>query len=284
MIPETFKIWYRSARAKRLSIGLKVGSHFSLTEAERNASQEISVVVAIHDGLEVARRCLHSLEMFGGNAEVVLVDDGSKLEEVGRLLDNYSARNNWKLIRHKSALGHSRASEAGVEVASRPYLCLLNSDTVITPCSWAGVVRAFESDAKIAVSGPSTSHAPEPQYVPRAFYCRHHWSDEQIWSFAEAYVARHGPEPLFDLEMVGGFAFFIRRTVWNGLRGFDKNLPDYGNETELCQRVIRAGFRIVWTKAGYIHHLGNATYGRTLGAVEIRKRCVESRTYISQKA
>jgi O-antigen biosynthesis protein len=284
MIPEWFKACYRAARARTLSIGLRAGGVYSLTDAERRASEEISVVVAVHEGLEVASRCLNSLRLFGGGAEVVVVDDGSKQNEVRRLLDDHCSRNQWKLVRHEAALGHSRASEAGMLVATKPYACLLNSDTVITPCSWLGIVRAFTIDPKIAVSGPSTSHAFGPQCLRQALHCRHYWNDEQVWCFAERYVARNQQESVVDLPMVGGFAFFVRRTVWNEMNGFDKNLPDYGNETEFCRRVIKAGLRVVWSRASYIHHLGSESYGRTLGAAEIRKRCLDSRAYIKKIA
>jgi GT2 family glycosyltransferase len=227
---------------------------------------------------------LNSLEVFGGNSEIIVVDDASKLESTRQVLERAGSRNHWKMIRHGNALGHSRASEAGVLVSTRPYICLLNSDTIVTPHSWLGIVRAFEADAKIAISGPSTSQTVGPQFIPRALHCRHYWSDEEIWCFADKYVTRHGQEPLVDLPMVGGFAFFVRRTVWDKLGGFDRNLPDYGNETEFCRRVIKSGLRIVWSKAGYIHHLGSESYGRTLGTGEIRRRCVESRDYITKTA
>jgi GT2 family glycosyltransferase len=283
MIPEWFREYYRAVRARTLSIGLRTDGSFSLTEAERRASEAISVIVAVHDAPEVTRRCLRSLERFGGHAEVIIVDDGSKLESVKHMVDDFCSRNGWKPVRHHAALGHSRASEAGVLVSTRPYVCLLNSDTVITPRSWLGMLRTFEADSKIAISGPSTSHTFGPQRVTRASHCRHYWSDEQIWCFAEKYVAQNRQEPLRDLPMVGGFAFFVRRTVWDALQGFDKNLPDYGNETEFCQRVIRSGYRIVWSKAGYIHHLGGESYGRTLGFRKIRERCLEADLYIQEK-
>ena len=282
MIPEWFKAYYRAARARTLSIGLRSSGDFSLSEAERQASGTISIIVAVHDAPEVTRRCLNSLEIFGGNSEIIIVDDDSKLESTRNLLAGVCAKNRWKLIRHDKALGHSRASEAGVMVSSRPYVCLLNSDTIVTPHSWLGIVQAFEADGRIAVSGPSTSHTAGPQFVRRALHCRRYWSDEQIWCFAEKYVARHQREPVVDLPMVGGFAFFVRHSVWDELQGFDQNLPDYGNETEFCRRVIKSGRRIVWSKAGYIHHLGSESYGRTLGSKEIRKRCLESREYITK--
>lgn len=283
LIPAQLGSCYRMLRSRLLTIGIRPRGPYVLSDQEKQASLKISVVVAVHDAPEVTNRCLTSLEVFGGEAEIIVVDDGSKLETTQRLLKETCARNHWRLVRNDKARGHSRASEDGVSISTRPYVCLLNSDTIVTSCSWWGLVQAFESDPAIAVCGPSTSHTFGPQVVHRALHCRHDWSNEQIWCFAEKYVARHIQEPVVDLPMVGGFAFFVRRTTWNEIKGFDANLPDYGNEREFCRRIRELNLRVVWSKAAYIHHLGSESYGRTLGRQEIIKRCVESTAYIDNK-
>jgi GT2 family glycosyltransferase len=240
----------------------------------------MSIVVAVHDAPEDTRRCLNSLQVFGGNAEVIIVDDGSRLELVKGMLDDFCSRNGWKLVRNNVALGHSRASEAGVSVSTRPYVCLLNSDTVVTPHSWLGISRAFDDSPQIAVVGPSTSYTPTLQCAWRAYYCCPYWSDGEVWHFAEKYVARHQQEPVVDLPWAGGFAFFVRRAVWDQMGGFDKNLPDYGNELEFCRRLKQCGLRVVWSKASYIHHLGAASYGRVLGFAAISERRQQADSYI----
>lgn len=282
-LPEMLRALYRDSRAWVLSRDLRPSASYFLSPEERSASSAVSVVIAVHDAPVVTARCISSLEKFGGDAEIVVVDDGSKLDAVREMLDVACSRNRWKLIRHSKAAGHSRASEAGVLASERPYICLLNSDTVITPHSWAGLVGAFESSPRIAVAGPSTSHTFGPQQVARACHCRQYWSDEQIWCFAAKHFARHRLEPIVDVEFVGGFAFFIRRATWNELNGFDKSLPDYGNESELCQRVIARGLRIAWSKAAYIHHFGNESYGKTFGFDGIQERCLQARAFIQAK-
>ena len=280
LTPERVKVCYRFLRAWLLSAGLRTGGDFFLSNEERQASGAMSIIVAVHDAPAVTQRCLKSLENFSGKAEVIIVDDGSKLEVVRRMLDDFCPRNGWKLIRHDTALGHSRASEIGAAASTRPYVFLLNSDTVVTPHSWLGISRAFDDSRKIAAAGPSTSYTPTLQHVTRACHCRHYWSDGQIWLFSEKYVAKHRQEPVVDLPTIGGFAFFVRRTVWDELGGFDKNLQDYGNEKEFCRRLIQGGFRVVWTKASYIHHFGSESYGKTLGLATIRERCLKADSYI----
>ena len=280
---EFIKAQYRFIRAWVLTLTLHSRAHFPMSPQERKASSEISVVVAVHDAPEATLRCLQSLQEFAGNAEVIIVDDASSLDDVKKMLEEFCRRNGWKLLKNDKALGHSRSSEMGVSVSIKPYVCLLNSDAIVSPRSWSAIVRAFESSPQIAIVGPSTSYTVGPQAVSRAWHCRRYWSDEQIWCFAEKYCARQKDRSLVDLPFVGGFAFFVRRSAWDALDGFDKNLPDYGNEIEFCQRVKRAGLGIVWSKHSYIHHLGNESYGKSVGLDQIKKRSVQATLYVQKK-
>jgi len=277
-IPESIKRKYRLLRAKLLSIGLSRSAEFDQPVDEVEASRDMSIIVPILDSPKFLIRCLHSLEMYAPHAEVILVDDGSSMQETLRILEDFHHRNNWFLIRHDKPRGHSRACERGARLATRPYLCLLNSDTVVTPWSWSAAKQAFEFDSKIVVTGPSTSWASTKQVIPKAKHCRHYWNDFQIFAFAQKYVEAHKHSDWVDLPEISGFAFFIRREVWENFGGFDENLPDYGNETELCIHLSKSGCRLVWTPNSYIHHFGKLSYSD----MKIPK-VIFARAYIREK-
>jgi hypothetical protein len=93
-----------------------------------------------------------------------------------------------------------------------------------------------------------------------------------------------GKDPIVsDLNWASGFAFFIRRSVWEQLGGFDRNLPDYGNELELCKRVAAKGYRRVWVRNAYIHHFGGQSYGDSIGDEAIVARKKSTLIYIEAK-
>ena len=98
-------------------------------------------------------------------------------------------------------------------------------------------------------------------------------------------MAEHKGETVVDLPSLGGFAFFIRRSVWDQVGGFDKNLPDYGNETDFCRRVKESGLRDLMSgqRRRTIHHLGGESYGKTLGFKAINERCLKADSYIQKK-
>jgi GT2 family glycosyltransferase len=277
-IPEPIKEMYRQMRLRLLSIGLPTHGTFGQPVDEAESSRDISVIVPIFNSPELLTRCLRSLEMYAPMAEVILVDDGSTTKHTLHVMEDFHRRNNWSLIHNEHSMGHSRACEVGTRRATRSYLCLLNSDTVVTPWSWAAAKRAFESEPRIAVTGPSTSWAFTRQVVPQARICRHYWNDCQIFAFANKYVEAHKNSKWIDLPEISGFAFFIRKGVWDSFGGFDENLPDYGNETELCIRLSKSGLRFVWTPHSYIHHFGNISYKGMKAS-----KSIHARDYIKKK-
>lgn len=250
---------------------------------DRLASASMSVIVAIHDAPSVTKRCLASLERYATKSEIILVDDGSKMAETSEVIRTFSGRNGWQVVWNREASGHSAACEAGARLASRPYLCLLNSDTVATPRCWRAIQEAFDTDAAIGVAGPCTSASGNEQALDIALFCRFYWNDSQVCAFAER-LTDAPPQPvILDLPWVDGFAFFIRHRLWEELGGFDRNLPDYGNEIDLCKRATSLGYRSVWVRNSYIHHLRHQSYANEIGDPEIQSRILAALQYIGKR-
>jgi GT2 family glycosyltransferase len=258
-------------------------TQFEQSMEDAQATAFLSIIVPVHDAPTVTRRCLGSLEKYAPRAEVIIVDDGSSLAETRSIIAAFSSRNGWKSVHHEKPFGHSVACGTGASLATRPYLCLLNSDTVVTPWCWRLVTEVFEHDLRIAVAGPSTSYCGTIQRLPVAAYFSPYWNDNQICDFAKRLVDESSYPIVEDLTWVSGFAFFIRRSLWEQLSGFDRYIPDYGNEFELCKRVSEKGYRTVWVRNSYIHHYGQQSYREAIGEDAIRARNEAAKKYIKQK-
>lgn len=270
-------------KRRTLSRKFPRGAEFPQSPEDRAAGSSISIIVAIHDAPLVTARCLASLEKFAPEAETILVDDGSLLEATAEVIRRFSSRPGWKVIRHEKALGHTEACRAGARLATRPYLCLLNSDTVVTPWCWRPIRDAFEHDPAIGVAGPSTTYTGNPQALALPEFLSVDLNDSQICAFARQWFAQQANAALADLEWVAGCAFFIRRDLWEQLGGFDPHLPDYGNEIELCRRVAARRLRVVWVRPSYIHHFGRQSYRGAFGDDGIRERIRAAELYSRQK-
>jgi len=273
----------RELKGRILTRDFSRRTEYEQSPEDAQASASLSIVVPVHDAPTVTRRCLVSLEKYAPKAEIILVDDGSRLLETRDIIEDFVSRNRWKLAHHEKAFGHSIACGAGASLATRPYLCLLNSDTVVTPWCWRLIKETFENDQKVGVAGPSTSSSGNPQTLPVADYLRSYWNDNQICGFAKRLMA-DSPHPIVEnLDWISGFAFFIRRALWEQLGGFDRNLLDYGNEVELCKRVAAKGYRRLWVRNAYIHHFGGKSYRHVIGDEGIYERIQAAEIYTGQK-
>ena len=103
-LPEPFRERLRRIRAVFLSLGLSAEGNFPQSAEEISASAGISIVIAALDPPPL-ERCLASVERFAAGAEVILVDDGSVLPETRAVIQEFVAKNGWKLLRNEHAAG-----------------------------------------------------------------------------------------------------------------------------------------------------------------------------------
>src|SRR5437016_2792298 len=126
-LSELFRETARRVRAALLSLDLPRSAESPQPKSEIQASGSMSVIVAVKDSPEVLLRCLLSLEKYAPQSEVILVDDGSELRETLVMIESFQTRNGWIIARHEKPRGHSKSCETGARLATRAYLCLLNS-------------------------------------------------------------------------------------------------------------------------------------------------------------
>ena len=161
------------------------------------------------------------------------------------------------------------------------FYLLFEFDTVVTPWCWRLIEEEFRRDPAIGTVGPSTSASSNEQTLEQIIKQGPYMSDNQICAFASGLIEE--VPVVTDLDWLSGFAFFVRRSLWEEVGGFDENLPDYGNEKELCWRVAKMGYRNVWVRQAYIHHFGKQSYSKAIGSGEISARIHEAESYMERK-
>ena len=230
---------------------------------------------------ELTRDCLRSLagELRGGD-RVVVVDNGSADGSAGMVEAEFPAVD---LVRAGRNLGFGAANNlgfgrCGVGRGGGEFVLLLNTDTVVRP----GAVGAM---AGVLRRGPGVG----------AVGCRLENADGSLqrscWSFptpgrawAEAVgvnrlplpgVGRdwhrwgHGEER--DVDFVIGAALMVRREMIEAVGGFDESFFLYAEETDWQRRMVGAGWRVRFTPAGTVVHLGG---GSSAGGGEAGRRQV----------
>jgi GT2 family glycosyltransferase len=125
----------------------------------------------------------------------------------------------WKMIRHETSLGHTKASEAGINDTFCENIFLLNSDTILTKNSLKILEGVLNDNEKIAVVGSTTSSASGVQLNQIANVNRFKWNVKDIEKFALEIEKDKGIE---DIDLVNGFCFGIKRSVFSRLEDLIK--------------------------------------------------------------
>lgn len=156
------------------------------------------------------------------------------------VVDNYESKERLGVLWNR-LIGASRCD----------YICLLNSDAIITPGSFERMMRAFEQDPKIAVVGPSTSSCGTVQAIARGL------EPEKAVEYSKE--VREKYEGQREEAELSGFCYLLRRKVWEELGGFSPEFGFYGQETALNLSARYAGYRTVWVKDAFVFHHWNAS-------------------------
>jgi hypothetical protein len=148
-------------------------------------------------------------------------------------------------------LGIRRLLEEGV-----PYIQILNNDTeVVRPAYLSDLVRALEENPRWGIAGPRVFRNA-PGRVERTWFPALSLPRVLAWSLGfEGETGEPGGGRPAEVEVVSGVCFLARAELFREVGLFDEALFMYGEETDLCERARRAGWRAAYVPVdSVVHH------------------------------
>lgn len=228
--------------------------------------QAVDIIVCIHNALEDVKRCLTSvLRSTVPPYRLILVDDGSA-DETREYLERFAVGQPCVLLRHETALGYTRAANAGLQTSSAPYVLLLNSDTIVVPRWLDRLVSCAESAPRIGMVGP-LSNTASWQSVPAVFDPAGDWAENPLpqgWdlnSYADE-VARESAKIYPFVGFLNGFCLLIKRELIQEIGLFDAETfgRGYGEENDYCLRATQAQWKLALADDCYVFHAQSKSY------------------------
>jgi len=244
--------------------------------------KNFSIIVPLYNNYKIVQRCLDSLIQYSNGAQIILYDDASSENNYFQLINNHIKGKNFHYFRSDKNLGFTKVCNNASKVANREFILFLNSDAFLNSLSLIELYKGFLKDSNIGVLGPMTSSTSSEQQIPIAYSNRFKWSNERIETYAKELQKNNYKYPPVDIKLVGGFAFAVRRNIFERLNRFDEDFVDYGGEKEFCIRARKNGYRTCYTKSAYVHHLGKMTF-TTVKDINIGLKQVEGDKLIEKK-
>jgi len=193
------------------------------------------IVIPIYDGLHVLKPCIDSIiKRTDWSYKLILVDDCSpdpKIKEYLLSLEELYPNIDFKLIFNKRNRGFASTVNRGVSEGTNPYICILNSDTLVTRGWLVKQLMALEADKKNIIVNPATNNTA---LVNVKMYNGCSYLD-----MANA-VSKAGNVPTYNEIMPTGFCFTTKRSLWDEIGPFDEAYTSYGEETDFWFKAIKA--------------------------------------------
>ena len=223
------------------------------------------MIVPIYRASGALARCAHSLRRHTDLRQhrLVLVLDGPQDASTVAMVTELSQQCPGVVVaENELRSGFVASVNRGLEVSRRDVV-LLNSDTQVTAGWIEKLAAAAYSDPRIATVTPFSNYATICS-LPRFLDENTVPADYDVDSFA-ALVERCSRREYPELPTGVGVCLFLKRSVLDEIGGFDEERfgLGYGEETELCLRATRAGYRHVLDDATYIFHEGQRSFGAT---------------------
>ncbi len=221
--------------------------------------QKISIIIPARDGIPFLARCIDSLTSNTSypNYEIVIVDNESTSPEAR----DYFARTPHRVLPFQGPFNFSALNNFAVEETDAPWLLFLNNDVEINDGEWLSLMaehvqrpevgavggRLLFPDETVQHAGVVVGVGGIAQHAFRGFPAENPGVARQL-------------QVIRNYSAVTGACLLTRREVFEEVGGFDEErLPVTFNDVDLCLKIRRAGYLIVYTPFAKLYHHESAT-------------------------
>ncbi len=208
----------------------------------------MAVVVLNWNRAEDTAECLTSLRDSTYPRLVTLVVDNGSTDDSVKLLANRFPEPT--LLQNQTNLGYAEGNNGGIRwalAAGADYVLLLNDDARVDPDAVWGLVKVAEADPHIGIAGPKIYYWDQPEAV---------WFAGGVLDWRTGYATHlcDGPPSPYDTDFVTGCVMLVRARLFEEIGLFDPRFFLYYEDTDLCLRARRAGWRTVVVPAAGAWH------------------------------
>ncbi len=206
----------------------------------------LSIIIPNWNGERQLRKNLpllfNVLAKFNGESEIIIIDDQSEDGSRG-YLKKIRNQKNLRFIFNNENLGFGGSVNKGVKEARYDIVFLLNTDVEVKMGCFEHLLPYFEKKDVFAVGANADWVVGRGQFINGYL---------DISSPKKIKKTCQEAQPSFWVS--GGHSAF-RKSLWEKLGGLDPlYAPFYFEETDLCYRAWKRGWRVLWEpKAAVLH-------------------------------
>ena len=220
-----------------------------------NSSPFASLVIVNWNGRLYLKDCLKSLlGLDYPDYEALLVDNCSADDSVAFVQSTFPQV---KVHRAHRNLGFAAGSNAGIRLSEGELIVLLNPDVIVRPDWLPNLVEGMFADESVGIGGGKA-------YYPGGRTLQHAGGFIQAPlaignQYGRGEIDKGQYDRQREVDYVMGAALGIKRSVLDQIGLLDEGYPLYYEETDLCFRARRAGYRVLYIPDAILTHVEGGT-------------------------
>jgi hypothetical protein len=242
-----------------------------LPGAARTSPAELSIVFVNWNSADYLRECITSIYTHTKDVqfELIVVDNASPQRGVDGLKEQFPGT---ILIKSPENLGFARANNLGFKHCSGRYVLFLNPDTQLVGPAIQVLLNHLKSLSQVGIVGCKllnsdlSVHTSSIQKFPTILgqvtdieYIRLRWPNCKLWGIAPVFAECAAPTKV---EVIPGACMMMKREVFERVGGFSEEYFMYGEDLDLCYKVVHAGFVNYYVGSAAVIHHGGKSSGR----------------------
>ena len=223
----------------------------------------VAVVILNWNGQELLKQFLPFVIKHSKDANIYVADNASTDASIAYIENNYPEIT---IIKNQTNGGFAKGYNEALKHLEEDLFCLLNSDVEVTTNWLDPIISTFKQEQQTAIIQPKILDFNNKicfEYAGAAGgfidkygypYCR-----GRIFDTLEKDQNQYNNNT--EIFWASGACFFIRRSTFNKLQGFDELFFAHMEEIDLCWRAKKLNYTVKYIGNSTVYHVGGATLG-----------------------
>lgn len=241
---------------------------------------KLTISIVNYNAGDYLLNCLRSITDVSDEVglEVWVVDNASSDGSFDEARKKYP---NFHYIKNKDNLGFSKAQNQVLGKLSTPYCLILNPDSELKKGTLKYMIEFMDNNPSVGASSCKVvkrdgsidwaSHRGFP--TPWASFLYFFFGNDRLYHLTLCDLSS-----AHEVDAIVGAFFLTRKSVMDKVGLFDEAYFMYAEDLDLCYRIKKAGFKIMYVPEVEVLHLKGVSSGIKSHSQEISKATLAERT------
>jgi O-antigen biosynthesis protein len=223
-----------------------------------NKKPKVSIIIPTKNNLKLLQRCIDNItnKTQYDNYEIIIIDNDNSDPKTLKYIETL----NYKKIKFNEPFNFAKMNNQAASLVDGEFILFMNDDVAPTSSDWLDTLISVGMQKGVGIVGPRLIYSNNSiQHAGMIF------SNSGAGYHPFQIIKKDHPgyfgfvQTTRNYSGVTGACLLIRKELFDEIDGFDENLDVYYNDADLCMKVLKNNYRIVYEPHAELLHEGSTT-------------------------